>query len=121
MVACSCFPPTARTEVIMSLVESHDRLQLPESLSAQLLDFRRRVWTIKLTEAVSAAAFGLLVALLVMFLVDGVWESPAWVRALLFTGSWTGVALLPLAFYRGVWRNRRFEQLARLLSRKHPQ
>jgi hypothetical protein len=105
----------------MSLAESHDRLQLPESLGAQLLDFRRRVWTIKLIEAVSAAVFGLLVALLVMFVVDRAWETPVWVRAVLFVGAWVGVALLPLAFYRWVWRNRRFEQLARLLSRKHPQ
>ena len=34
----------------MSLAESHDRLQLPESLGRQLLDFRRRVWTIKMTD-----------------------------------------------------------------------
>ena len=43
----------------MSLAEAQDRLQLPESLSDQLLDFRRRVWTIKMVEAVAAAVFGL--------------------------------------------------------------
>lgn len=104
----------------MSLVESHDRLQLPESLSVQLLDFRRRVWTIKLVEAVSAAFFGLLAALLAMFLVDRVWETPAWVRAFLFVVAWVGVALLPFSLHRWVWRNRRFDQLARLLSRRQP-
>src|SRR4051795_8164857 len=100
----------------MSLAESQAPLQLPESLSVQLLDFRRRVWTIKLIEAVSAAIFGLLVSFLLMFAIDRVWDTPAWARAVLFALAWVGLALLPLAIHRWVWRNRRLDQLARLLS-----
>ena len=35
----------------MNLVETHDRLQLPGTLEAQLHEFRRRVWSIKMMEA----------------------------------------------------------------------
>jgi hypothetical protein len=108
-------------EVNMSLAQTQDRLQLPESLRDQLLAFRRRVWTIKMVEAGAAAIFGLLIAFLIMFVVDRVWETPDWVRGVLFISSWVGFALLPLAIYRWIWRNRKLEQLARLLSRKHPQ
>ena len=105
----------------MSLAQAQDRLQLPDSLRDQLLDFRRRVWTIKLAEAVSAAIFGLLVSFLLMFAIDRVWDTPAWARAVLFAVAWVGLALLPLAIHRWVWSNRRLDQLARLLSRGQPQ
>ena len=74
-----------------------------------------------MVEAVAAAIFGLLVAFLLMFLVDRVWDTPASIRLLLFVAAWVGAAIVPLAFYRWVWRNRRLEQLARLLGRRHPQ
>jgi hypothetical protein len=105
----------------MSLAQVPDRLQLPESLRDQLLDYRRRVWSIKMIESVAAAIFGLLVAFLLLFLIDRVWDTPASVRSLLFVVAWVGAAIIPQAFYRWVWRNRRLEQLARLVGRKHPQ
>ena len=36
----------------MSLAQTQDRLRLPETLHAQLHDFRRRVWSIKMIEAI---------------------------------------------------------------------
>ncbi|HEV3120958.1 MAG TPA: hypothetical protein VGY53_03610, partial [Isosphaeraceae bacterium] len=105
----------------MSLGKTHERLQLPESLQAKLLGFRKRVWWIKMAEAACMAVFGILVAFLVMFLLDRVWETPLWPRAGLFAAALAGCALVPLALYRWVWRNRHLEQLARLLSRKLPQ
>ena len=60
-------PRLATVRSIMSLAESHERLQLPETLQAQLHEFRRRVWSIKMVEAVCAAAFGVVVAFLLMF------------------------------------------------------
>jgi hypothetical protein len=105
----------------MSLAPAHDRLRLPDSLRDQLLDYRRRVWSIKLFEACAAAVFGLLAAFLAMFLIDRVWETPGWVRGILFALAWLGFAILPLSVHRWVWRNRRLDQLARLLSRRHPQ
>jgi hypothetical protein len=105
----------------MSLAHADDRLQLPETLKDQLLGFRRRVWSIKMIEAVAAAIFGLVLAFLVMFVFDRVWETPSWVRGVLFVTAWVGLALVPLAVYRWIWRNRRLDELARLLTRKHPQ
>ncbi len=105
----------------MSLAPPPERLQLPETLRDQLFDYRRRVWSIKMIEAVAAAIFGLLVAFLLMFLIDRVWDTPASIRLLLFVSAWVGAAVVPLAFYRWVWRNRRLEQLARLLGRGQPQ
>ncbi|WP_246196390.1 hypothetical protein [Aquisphaera giovannonii] len=104
----------------MSTVPVHDRLQLPDSLRAQLLDFRRRVWSIKMIEAVAAAAFGLVAALLVMFAVDRLVETPGWARGVLFVAAWVGTALVPLAIYKWIWRNHRLDELARLLTHKHP-
>ena len=105
----------------MSLAPPQERLQLPKTLCDQLFDYRRRVWSIKMIEAVAAAIFDLLVAFLLMFLIDRVWDTPASIRLLLFVSAWVGAAIVPLAFHRWIWRNRRLEQLARLLGRSHPQ
>jgi hypothetical protein len=104
----------------MSIARTPERLQLPESLRDQLLEFRRRVWSIKTAEAVSAAAFGVVVAFLLMFAVDRVWDTPGWLRTTLFVAAAIGLATVPFRLHRWVWRNRRLEQLARLLARKHP-
>jgi hypothetical protein len=105
----------------MSLAYTHDRLQLPESLQRQLHAFRGRVWAIKMIEAVCAAAFVIVAAYLVLFALDRVWDTPVWLRAGLFVAAVLGCTIVPLAVHRWVWRNRRLEQLALLLSRKHPQ
>ena len=104
----------------MSLVQTHDRLQLPGALQTQLLDFRKRVWSIKMIEAACGAVFGLVAAFLLMFACDRLWDSPVALRMGLFVLALGGCAIVPLAMHRWVWRNRRLEQLARLLARKHP-
>jgi hypothetical protein len=104
----------------MSLAYAPDRLRLPATLEAQLHEFRRRVWAIKMVEAVAAAAFSLLCGYLVLFCLDRLWDTPLWLRATLFVAAVVGCVKLPVALYRWVWRHRRLEQLARLLSRKHP-
>lgn len=95
-------------------------LAIPETLQAQLLEFRRRLWTIKLVEALCGAACGLLVAFLLTYAVDRVWDAPAIVRVATFLLAVSGCAMIPWAMHRWVWRQRKLEQLARLLSRKHP-
>ena len=104
----------------MSLAYTPDRLRLPDSLQAQLHEYRRRVWTIKMVEAVAAAAFGILVAYLLLFCLDRVWDTPGWLRVGLFVAAAVACANIPWALHRWVWRHRRLEQLARLLARKHP-
>jgi len=104
----------------MSLAYTPDRLRLPESLQAQMHEFRRRVWTIKMVEAVAAAGFGILVAYLLVFFLDRAIDTPGWLRFALFATAAVACANIPWALHRWVWRHRRLEQLARLLARRHP-
>jgi hypothetical protein len=104
----------------MSLAYPHERLKLPEALRRQLLDFRRRVWIIKMVEAACAAAFAVLAAYWLMFLLDRAFDTPPALRAVLFVAAFVGCLRIPAAVYRWIWQNRRLEQLAMLLARKHP-
>lgn len=96
------------------------QLQVPESLESQLLDYRRRVWKVKMFEAVGIAVFSILAAFLAVFVLDRIWTTPATVRAVVFFAALAGCAVAPLYLHRWVWRHRHLEQLARLLSRKLP-
>src|SRR5438128_2039990 len=88
----------AKGEVEMSLVRDQEhRLELPESLRGQLLDFRRRVWSVKMAEAACAAAFVVALAFLSLFVLDRLWDTPAWPRAALFAVALAGCAAVPLA------------------------
>ena len=104
----------------MSLARTHGRLQIPESLEAQLGEFRRRVRAIKLAEAGSAAAFVVALAFLALFAADRALDTPGWGRAVLFVAGSLGLAIAPIAAYRWVWGSRTPEQLARILSRTQP-
>ncbi|MDB5349865.1 MAG: hypothetical protein JWN86_1112 [Planctomycetota bacterium] len=104
----------------MSDPRAPGQLKLPESLQTQLHEFRRRVWSIKMAEAVFASAFGIIAAFLLLFALDRVGDTPGWLRAVLFVAACVGCAAIPSAAYRWIWRNRHLEQLARLLTRKHP-
>ena len=104
----------------MSVAPVPGRLQLPESLRTQLDDFRRRVWAVKSAEAACAAAFGVVVAFLLMFGLDRVWETPFGARMALFVAAAVGCAYAPYALHRWVWQRRRPDQLARLLTVTHP-
>ncbi len=104
----------------MSLAYPHERLELPDALRRQLLDFRRRVWIIKMVEAACAAAFAVLAAYWLMFLLDRAFDTPPALRVVLFAAAFVGCLRIPAAVYRWVWRNRHLEQLAMLLARKHP-
>lgn len=99
---------------------AHHRLTLPEALQNQLLDFRRRVWTIKLMEAVGGALTGVLLAYLATFVLDRFLDTPESVRLGIFVTAVVCCGLIPVALHRWVWKQRKLEQLARLLAKKHP-
>lgn len=101
-------------------VSSPDRLQLPASLTTQLHDFRKRVWTIKSIEAACGALFGVIVSYLTVFVLDRFMETPTWARVAIFLVAVAGCALVPLYLHKWIWQNRQLEQLARLISRKSP-
>ncbi|MBC8874921.1 MAG: hypothetical protein H8E44_36330, partial [Planctomycetes bacterium] len=104
----------------MSIAQRQDLLRLPTTLEAQLLGFRRRVWTIKMAEAACIAVFAVVVAFLCVFAVDRLWDTPWWLRMDAFLGALCGCAIVPYYLHRWIWRRRHLEQLARLLSGKLP-
>jgi hypothetical protein len=104
----------------MSQTRWQDELRIPTALTEQLRDFRRRVWTIKLSEALAAVAASAFLGFLVVFALDRVFDTPPWMRAGIGFAILAGCFALPWCLHRWVWGYRRFEQLARLLSRKMP-
>lgn len=104
----------------MSLAKPRSPIHLPSSLDAQLHDFRRRVWTIKILEAVGVAVFAVVVAFLFVFCLDRLIDTPSPLRAVAFAAALCGGAVVPWFLHRWVWKQRRMEQLARLLAHKLP-
>ncbi|HSJ01176.1 MAG: hypothetical protein ACAI34_19495, partial [Verrucomicrobium sp.] len=94
---------------------------LPPVLESKLADFRRRVWTVKLTEGLLAALFGLALSYLLVFVLDRFLETPAWLRLTLMLGGAATLGIgLPWKWHQWVWRQRRLEDAARLLRRTFP-
>ncbi|MCA9046620.1 MAG: hypothetical protein KDA69_19990, partial [Planctomycetaceae bacterium] len=99
---------------------SQHQLHIPDSLREKILAFRRRVWTIKIVEAVAGAIAGVAVGYLATYALDRIVDTPQLVRGLLFAASIITCGMIPWALDRWVWRQRRLDQLAKLLSQKHP-
>ncbi|MDB5345906.1 MAG: hypothetical protein JWP89_4283 [Schlesneria sp.] len=104
----------------MSVVEPKTKLVLPEALQTQLHEFRHRVWTIKSIEAACGAVFGVFISYLAVFSLDRMVDTPGPVRMGIFLLAVGGCAFVPVYLHRWIWCHRRFEQLARLVSRKLP-
>ncbi len=104
----------------MSLIETHSRLPIPESLRAQLGAFRRQVRGVKMIEAAGAAVCVVMVAFLILFAIDRLTAAPSGLRLTLFLTAVAGLFLVPWAGYRWIWGSRRFEQLARILGTTRP-
>ncbi len=98
----------------------NQRLEIPGLLREKLIDFRRRVWTIKIVEAVAGAIAGVLLGYLLTFTLDRFIDTPAIVRGLIFTAAMLVCAMIPWTLNRWVWQRRRLDQLARLLMQEHP-
>ncbi|MGE9269508.1 MAG: hypothetical protein ACQKBU_01785, partial [Verrucomicrobiales bacterium] len=94
---------------------------LPASLRDQLEEFRRQLWRMKIAEAFFAGIFGLLLSFLLVFTLDRFWPTPAIVRlGILIAGTSLIGVFAPIWMHRWVWKHRRENQLARLISQKHP-
>lgn len=101
-------------------MNTNGSLQVPDSLKTQLLAYRRRVWQIKLTEAVSIAAFGLLAAFLIVYAWDRFVDTPSQIRAALLIASVALLGMIPWFVLRWLVRYRKLESVSRLLARKMP-
>ncbi len=101
-------------------VASNRQLEIPESLRKKLLEYRGRVWRLKMFESFAAALIGVLLGYLLIYASDRFLDTPRLVRGLIFAFAVLGCAMVPLALERWVWRRRRMDQLARLLAKTHP-
>lgn len=94
---------------------------IPEGLRKQLDAFKKELWKIKITEAILAGFFGLLLSFLLVFGLDRIMETPHTVRLVILL---LGVSLFsifaPYWIRRWVYGHRRENQLARLISRRFP-
>ncbi|MDB4389093.1 hypothetical protein OAF29_10375 [Akkermansiaceae bacterium] len=100
---------------------SNETAPIPAELSKQLADFQRSLWRIKVTEAVLAGIFGLIISFLIVFALERLFPIPALARlAILIAGTSLAAVFAPYWVRRWVYGHRREEQLARLISRKFP-
>jgi len=103
----------------MQVHRQDDRLELPPGIQSKLEAFRKRLWAVKLAEAVLAGICGLVLSYLLVFILDRFWETPTWLRTMLLVAGTVGLGIgIPLKWYRWVWRTRTLEQVARVLRRK---
>lgn len=95
--------------------------ELPESLQRQLKLFRYRLWRVKLTEAILAGLAGFILSYLILFLSDRFWTTPKFLSlTILIGGTLLSLFFAPYWIHRWVWKERRSDQLARLISRSFP-
>lgn len=91
---------------------------IPDSLQVQLDAFRRQLWRIKITEAVFAGVVGLCLSFLLLFVSDRFWNTPWWLALIILLVGMLGFALfLPWMLHKWVWKNRRANQLARVIAK----
>ncbi|QDV75416.1 hypothetical protein [Botrimarina mediterranea] len=96
------------------------KLHVPESLRVQLRGYRRRVWAIKVTEAVAICLFSIGIAYATVFVLDRLFDTPRPVRTLALVAAMLGCAVFPWFLHRWVWRRRTPSQLARLVAQRMP-
>ena len=71
----------------MSLAKDRSGIEIPDRMRTKLEKFQKKVWIIKLAEGLLAAAFGLLVSYLLVFVLDRFFDTSALARtAILIAG-----------------------------------
>ncbi len=104
-----------------SSTSKKDQIPIPEDLRKQLAEFQRALWRIKITEAVLAGIFGLIISFLLVFLLERFFPIPPIFRlAILLAGTSLAAIFAPYWVRHWVYGHRREEQLARLISQKFP-
>lgn len=94
---------------------------IPDSLKSLLAEYRRKLWRIKITEAILAGIIGLVLSFLLVFALDRFVQTPAMLRlVILLAGTSLFSVFAPLWMRRWVWGHRRENELARLIAQKHP-
>ncbi|MGC6464303.1 MAG: hypothetical protein ACON5N_01850 [Akkermansiaceae bacterium] len=100
---------------------STTKTPIPEELRKQLAEFQSHLWRIKVTEAVLAGIFGLVVSYLLVFLLERAFPIPATSRfVILLAGTSLSAIFAPLWIRRWVFGHKREDQIARLIAKKFP-
>lgn len=95
---------------------------IPEELKNQISEFQEKLWKVKITEAVLAGIFGLIISFLIVFIIDRFVATPPLARlGILLAGTSLFAVFAPLMICRWVYGHRREGQLARLIAKKYPQ
>ncbi|MEN9992071.1 MAG: hypothetical protein RLZZ224_1773 [Verrucomicrobiota bacterium] len=99
----------------------HQETDIPESLKKLLAQYRRKLWRTKISEAAAASLIGLIVSFLIVFVLDRLVPTTGGLRLLilLLGASFSGL-FAPWWLRRWVWGHRYENDLARLISRQHP-
>lgn len=99
----------------------NNKLQIPPQMRSKLVQFQRRVWTVKLIEGLCAAAFGLLISYLIVFVLDRFYDTSGGLRTILLLGGTVGLAVwFPLVCHKWIWGSRKMAQVAKMLKVNHP-
>lgn len=94
---------------------------IPPELQSQLREFRRHLWRGKFVEALLAGFFGLILSFLLVFGLDRLMPTPGWLRlGILIAGTSLFAFFAPYWIHRWILKNRKENELARLISRKFP-
>ncbi len=102
-------------------IEKQHLAPLPESLRTQLGQFKKHLWRIKVTEAILAGLLGLIASFVLVFALDRIWDlSPLLRTIILLLGVSLFAVFAPLWINRWVFKHRRENQLAKLISQHYP-
>ncbi|MCX8497132.1 MAG: hypothetical protein ORN51_13205 [Akkermansiaceae bacterium] len=99
----------------------HSNAAIPDGLRHQLDEFRGQLWRAKIVEALAAGVIGLLASFLLVYGIDRVLQTPVILRlVILLLGGSLSMVFAPYWLHRWVWKQRKQDQLARLIARRYP-
>lgn len=94
---------------------------IPENLRKLLLQYRARVWRMKVAESVLAGLLGLLFSFLLVFALDRViTTSPIARLVILLLGFSLAAVFAPWWIRKWIWGHKAENQLAKLIAKSHP-
>ncbi len=100
--------------------DNYTLVDLPEGLRRQFEKVEQRLWRVETTTAVCGVAASLILSVLAVFVSDRVWETPVWLRVVVFVGGLLAAAAAVLAWARHwIWRRRDMRALAALVQKKY--
>ena len=98
-----------------------EKIDIPPLLREKLEEFRTRLWSVKIGEGALAGIAGLIFSFLTVFILDRFFDTPLWLRWLIFfLGAAVPAIGIPIRYHRWVWQKRSLGQIARVLRKRYP-